>query len=143
MVEFRTSARIDAPLDRVWQTLIDVERWPEWTASMRRVERLDAGPLSVGSRVRIKQPRLPAVVWQVTSLDPRQSFGWTARSIGITSVADHQLSTSTDGAVTVTLVLRQTGPLGWLVGTLAGRMTRRYLNLEAQGLKSRSELIRP
>ena len=138
-MEFRTSARIDAPLDQVWQTLLDVERWPEWTASMSKVERLDAGSLTVGGRVRIKQPRLPTVVWRVTSLRPQQSFGWTAHSPGLTSVADHQLTLEPDEAVMVTLVLRQTGPLAPLVGVLTGGMTRRYMNLEAQGLKTRSE----
>jgi hypothetical protein len=37
--------------------------------------------------------------------------------------------------VTVELGTAQTGPLAWLVGILYGRLTRRYIGMEAQGLK--------
>jgi hypothetical protein len=35
--------------------------------------------------------------------------------------------------------IEQRGPLGALVGVMLRRLTRRYLELEAQGLKARSE----
>jgi uncharacterized protein YndB with AHSA1/START domain len=137
-VEFQTSTHINARVERVWEILIDVERWPEWTRSMSTVKRLDPGPLTIGSRARITQPKLPTVVWQVTELTPLQSFSWTARGLGITSVADHRLA-STDGGTDLTLALRQTGPLSAVLGMVTGELTRRYLEMEAQGLKQRSE----
>jgi hypothetical protein len=35
--------RFDAPLERVWDALCAVERWPAWWPSVRRVEPLVAG----------------------------------------------------------------------------------------------------
>jgi uncharacterized protein YndB with AHSA1/START domain len=137
-VEFQTSTHINAKVERVWEILIDVERWPEWTRSMSTVKRLDPGPLTVGSRARITQPKLPTVVWQVTELTPLQSFSWTARGVGITSVADHRLA-STYSGTDLTLALRQTGPLSAVLGMVTGELTRRYLEMEAQGLKQRTE----
>lgn len=59
---------VGAPADVVWEVMTDVQAWPEWTASVTTVERLDEGPLRVGSRARIVQPKIPTVVWEVGEL---------------------------------------------------------------------------
>ena len=51
---YRTSARVEAPADVVWQVLSDVERMPTWTGSMTSVTILGAETtIAVGSRVEI------------------------------------------------------------------------------------------
>ncbi len=138
-MDYEDSIAIVAPREYIWSVLIDVARWPEWTASMTRLQFVTGDRIAVGSRVKIKQPRMPAVVWEVTEVEPGQSFSWQARSAGMTTIATHRLTPGPAGDMAVRLGIRQRGALGWLVGLLLARMTRRYVRMEAEGLKRRCE----
>lgn len=138
-MRYEASIVIDAPVERVWEILIDVERWPEWSDSMTRVQRLEEGPLRPGSTAKVSQPRLPTAVWRVTDLTPPSSFTWESKSPGVTTTAGHELTPTPDGRTTLKLTLDQTGPLARLISLFTGRLTRRYLDLEARGLKARCE----
>ncbi len=129
---------IQAPPERVWAVLCDVECWPEWTASMKSVRRLEAGPLAVGSRARVAQPKLLPAVWQVTEFDPNRSFTWASRSPGVCVAGGHILEAHGSGS-RVTLTLQFSGWLGPLMGRLMRGISERYVAMEAAGLKQRSE----
>ncbi len=137
-VQVTETVDVAAAPDQVWRVLADVESWPQWTASMRSVRPLEGGPLAEGSRVAVRQPRLPAAEWLVTELEEGRAFTWTAHSPGLVSVAEHVIEPR-DGGCTVTLRFQQTGPLAGVVGALGGRLVRRYVAMEAAGLKRRCE----
>ena len=135
----RASITIDAPVDVVWSVFSDVERWPTWTDSVKSIELID-GPLRVGAAARIRQPRLPTVVWKVTELEPGRSWTWVATGPGSRTTATHVLTAS--GARTVAeQSIEQSGPLGRLAGLLWRKLTKRYMAMEAEGLKRRSEEV--
>ena len=139
-MEHDITVEIDAGLERVWTVLTDVERWPEWTRSMQKIVVLgDGRELQAGSRARVKQPRLPAMVWEVTVFEPPQTFVWQTKSGGVALVAVHRLKVGDRGTVVVDLAIHQSGPLAPLVARLTSRLTRRHLRMEADGLKLRSE----
>lgn len=138
-MDYEVTVAIDAPAERVWAVLADLPAWPEWTKSMRQVKPLDDGPVGEGSRVRVRQPSLPTVVWTVTSWDPGRSFTWASSSPGVATEADHELATNGTGGTTVTLRIRQKGLLAPLVHLLIGKRTRQYVQMEADGLKQRAE----
>src|SRR5262245_11306267 len=98
MADLTTRVSIQAPASRVWRTMIDVERWPEWTASVRKVEHLEPAPLGVGSRVRIEQPKLAPAVWTVTDWRPEAAFTWVSRRPGIVVTAVHAVDATTANA---------------------------------------------
>jgi uncharacterized membrane protein len=133
-----TAVEISAPPERVWEVMTDVERWPSWTASVTSVTRLDDGPLRVGARARIRQPRLSETTWTVTELRPGESFTWVATSPGVRITAEHQVRPAPSGAV-VTLSVTQEGLLARLMSPFLAGLTDRYLAMEAAGLKARSE----
>ena len=136
---FSQCVDIEAPAERVWQLMSDVERWSEWTASVRRIRRLDKGPLVVGSRALVQQPKLLPAIWRVTALNPNRSFVWTTGVPGLFS-AEGGHSIEVLGPVSrVTLSLKFNGVLGHLMASILRETNRRYLTLEAEGLKRRSE----
>src|SRR5687767_2519818 len=94
---------IDAPAERVWAILSDVERWSSWTASITSVE-LD-GALAVGAKAKVRQPKLPATTWTVTEVVPGRSFTWRATSPGSRATGAHVVTPTGDGSCEVRLVL--------------------------------------
>jgi uncharacterized membrane protein len=134
-----SSIEINAPAARVWDVFTDVERWPEWTASVTRLVALDGPGLAVGKRFAIKQPRLPKLVWEVSDVADGTSWTWVQHSIGGRTIARHDVIPTADDRTLVRQRIDQQGPIGALVGRLMRGTTKRYLELEAGGLKARSE----
>ena len=138
-MEQSTEIEVEAAVERVWEVLHEVERWPEWASTVTSVRRLDDGPLAVGSRVRVEQPRIPPTEYEVTEFEPNRSFTWTATAPGVRTTARHRLEQLGAGTTRVTLAVEQAGPLGRVMGRFYRRLTDRYLTAEAEGIKARSE----
>jgi hypothetical protein len=133
------SVTIAAPATLVWDHLLDVERWPNWTASMLEVRRLDPGVLAPGHRVRISQPRMPTLVWTVGEIRAEDHFVWAASSIGVTTLARHDISPVDERRTRLVLSVEHRGFLAPLVRLLTGRRTRRFIDMEAAGFKRAAE----
>ncbi len=133
IVEIRVSP------SHVWKVLLDVERWPEWTTSVSKIQRMDIGPLTLGSRTRIWQPKLMPAVWQVTSLDEkRRIFAWTTHTFGIKIVGRHQVE-AVGARSRVTLSLTYTGVIGAVLARAYRDLNWDYLAREANGLRGHCE----
>ena len=87
----RDEITIAAPIEQVWAVYRDVAQWPTWTASVTDVRLIEGSEVSIGTKVRIKQPRFPPLVWTVTSVEPGTSWTWVTRSPGATTTAAHVL----------------------------------------------------
>jgi uncharacterized protein YndB with AHSA1/START domain len=141
-MQFSITTEVDAPPEVVFAVLSEVERWPEWTPTVTRVERLGdaAAPLAVGARLRIVQPKVPPGEFTVTALEPGRGFRLVSRSPGATVQADHWAEPMDGGRRSrVTLSVTFSGFLGRVVGWMMRGMNERYLADEAAGLKRRSE----
>lgn len=138
-MRFEASIEVSAPAEHVFAMYADVKRWPEWTAGVTSVERLDEGPLRVGSKARIKQPRLPVVEWEVTEIVQGESFTWVSRAPAVRTTGIHRATPITDSRCRVTATLLQAGPVGQAIGMFTAGLTRRYLQLEVRGIKAQCE----
>jgi len=135
---YEITVDIDAPPERVWDVMIDVEKWPEWTPSMSSVKRLDTGELRRGSRVRIKQPKLAPATMTVAELEHEKSFTWTTSLPGVVVTAAHTITPKGKGSQVV-LSLSFDGIVGGIIGRATRSLNERYIAYEAAGLKKRSE----
>lgn len=138
MRNFSISVDVKASPERVWEVMIDAERWHEWTPSVTSVELHDK-PLAVGGRAVVRQPELPPAKFKITALEPGRSFTWATGYPGIVFVhAKHTVEPTALGA-RVTLALRFDGLLGGVMGRKMAELNHRYLRMEAAGLKRFSE----
>lgn len=138
MPGLQRTVTIAALPERVWELIIDVERWPERIPTVIAVARLDAGTLVVGSRTRLQQPRLPTAVWTVTELTDGSSYTWESSSPGVTVTASHVVEPHSDGS-RLALALTVSGPLSGIGWLLTRPLTTRYVETEAASIKRAAE----
>ena len=131
------TVRVAAPAEDVWTVFADVERWPTWTPSVTSARSLE-GPLTLGARFEIRQPRLPRLVWQIVEFDAGRSWVWRAGGPGGRTFAHHVVEAQDDGTTLVTQRIDQRG-VSVLFGLFTRGLTRRYLAQEADGLKAACE----
>ena len=93
-MRFEKSIEIDAPQQRVWDVLSAIEDWPQRIETVDAVELVTPAPITNGSRVRLKQPKLPKGTWDITVWDTPSYFEWTQKTGGTTSVAGHRVGSS-------------------------------------------------
>jgi Polyketide cyclase / dehydrase and lipid transport len=138
MTRLESVIDIRASRERVWEILIDVERWPDWTPTFLSVQRGDSGALSVGSRAYIRQPKIRPAWWEVTELAAPRNFTWISRNPGVRVTAGHVIE-AVDGGSRLTLSLEFSGLLSFLLFPLMRDLSQSYIATEAQKLKERSE----
>jgi hypothetical protein len=138
-MRFEQSIDIDARQQRVWDVLSDLESWPQRIETVDVVELLTPAPVGEGSRVRLKQPKLPEGTWEVTVWDAPSYFEFRQRSGGVTNVAGHRVEALEEGRCRLTLTLDMRGLLVPAVAVFYKGLTNRYMTIEAQGMKRAAE----
>jgi uncharacterized protein YndB with AHSA1/START domain len=137
-VKLVRSIDIDAPPERVWAVISDVEHWTEWTPSVVSIKRLDSGALRVGSSADIELRLSPRALWTVTELDEGRMFTWEARTGGVVVSAAHIVEPA-GGGTKATLTIEPRGLLGTILSPLIVWRSRKNVEAEAAGLKRWSE----
>ena len=100
-----------APIERVWEVLTDIERWPEWQPDVATASLDD--PLRAGTGFRWKAKGL-AIASTIQEFDPPRRIGWTGRSTGMGAIHRWTLEPAQNG----TRVTTQESLSGWLTRLL-------------------------
>jgi hypothetical protein len=138
MTYFYTTIDIQAPPDRVWAAVREIEHWAGWTPTIISIRPLDPGALAVGTRAVVRQPKLLPARWQITEIEEGRTFAWITRGPGILVTARHSIEDAANGS-RATLSLEFSGPLGPFCARLTRGLNQRYLAIEARGLEKRAE----
>lgn len=139
-MQFTATARAKAPVETVWEVLIDVENWHTWTPTVTRVKPLRGshGPIAVGSRYRIRQPSLAEARWQVTEFEPNERFTWVNSRAGVRMVVEHRL-TRAGSATVIETTLNITGALSKFTAFVAGKRLNHYIEVETNSLRKAAQ----
>ena len=136
-----------APPD-VFAELTAVERYPEWliASGIVRVERLDPGPLAVGTRLRIGQAvggRSTVLDGAVTAFDSGSAFGLRGRDPdGVTIELDARLSSADAHTTRMRWSVRMGLPLRFrMFESMVAPQARRAATLDLEAFKRRLESV--
>ncbi|MET0565521.1 MAG: SRPBCC family protein [Acidimicrobiia bacterium] len=139
-MRFEESIDIDVGQQRVWEVLSDIEAWPRRIETVDVAELLTPAPVTNGSRVRLKQPKLPEGTWDITIWEAPSYFEMRQKSGGVTSVAGHRVEALEGARSRLTLSVDMQGWLVPIVGLFAKGMTTRMTS-EAHDMKRAAESV--
>jgi len=126
---------IDADPAIVWKVSTDIDRWPEWTPTVRSARRLEQTPFGQGSTAKLKQPGMPPAVWRVTRWEPGRSFTWETGVPGLRLAATPRLEPGGECTIN-SLTLEASGLLAFVLSPVLRRSASRALSRENEGLKA-------
>jgi uncharacterized membrane protein len=138
-MRFEKTIEIEASQQRVWDVLSDIEAWPQRLDTVDSVELLTPAPLTQGSRVRLKQPKLGEGTWDVTVWEAPSFFEWVQKMSGATTVASHRVEALGAGRARLTLTIDMRGLLIPIFGRFYRNLTNDYMQREAEAMKRDAE----
>lgn len=148
-ISVETETRIDRPPADVFDALTDVESYPTWliASGIVRVERLQPGPLTVGSRIRIGQTvagRSTVLDGSVTKLIPGAAFGLTGKDKDGVSIEIDATLVPDGSATRLRWSLRLKLPLRFrMFESMVAPQAKRAAALDLEAFKRRIESAAP
>ncbi len=135
----KTSAIAALP-NEVFNVLIDVCKWNQWTPSITDISILNNDRLRIGTKIKVLQPKLAPAIWTVKEIEFNKLLTWEKASFGLRIISEHLILI---GCNETTVVLRMTyqGPLAALAFMLFHSLTDSYMTMEINGLKRACEKI--
>jgi len=115
-MRFSSSVEIDAPANEVWALIDKLEEWPQWMPSIKKIERISEGPLTVGSQISVtaKVKRLTVnLLMTITEFLPERSVVMQGKTLG-TNLTRFYYFKPVNGKTKVTIGGDVSGLLAWL-----------------------------
>jgi uncharacterized membrane protein len=115
-MRFESSIEINAPANKVWALIDRLEEWPQWMPSIKRIERVSKGPLTVDSQLSVTAEvsgLTVTLLMTITEFVPERTVVMQGKTLG-TNVARFYTLEPTNGKTKVTIGGEASGVLAGL-----------------------------
>ena len=115
-MRFESSIDINAPAKKVWALIDKLEEWPQWMPSIKKIERISKGPLTVGSQLAVtaKVSGLTVtLLMTITKFAPERNVVMQGKALGTNLTRFYTLE-PVNGKTKVTIGGDVSGALAWL-----------------------------
>ena len=115
-MRFESSIDINAPAEKVWALVDKLEEWPQWMPSIKKIERLSKGPLTVGSQLSVTAEVsgfTVTLLMTITEFVSERSVVLEGKALG-TKLTRFYMLEPVDGKTKVTIGGDVSGALAWL-----------------------------
>jgi carbon monoxide dehydrogenase subunit G len=115
-MKFESSVEINAPVKKVWTLVDNLEEWPQWMPSIKKIERVSKGPLTVGSQLSVtaRVSRLTVrLLMTITEFVSERAVVMEGKALGIRLTRFYALEPVND-KTKVTVGGQVSGILAWL-----------------------------
>jgi carbon monoxide dehydrogenase subunit G len=136
-MRFESSIDINAPVEEIWALIDKLEQWPQWTPSIKKIERVSKGPLTAGSQLSVtaKVSGLTVtLLMTIIEFVPERTVVMQGKALGTNLTRFYNLE-PLDGKTKVTIGGEVSGALAWL----ACRGGKAVSDEIAQAVKKRIE----
>ena len=140
MRSYTYTIHIDRSPETVWAYMMDLSKAPRWRNLVRHVEVLTAGPVRVGSELKITfdvMGKVRKVVSEVWAFEPARRFGVRNTEQNVSGVFEYTLAPDNAGTrVTFTCDIHPRGwmwlVLPWLLRSNRMRYSQQLPNLKTE-----------
>jgi len=135
-MKFSASVEINATPEKAWALLNNVEEWPKWIPSLKKIEKVSEGLLGVGSRVLVVARSLITVnlLMTITEFVPGRSVVMEGKVLGVRMKRYYEMEPM-NGRARLTAGGEVSGLLAFLVRRGGQRLSKEIV----QALKKKVE----
>ena len=115
-MRFESTIDINAPTKKVWALIDKLEEWPQWMPSIKKIERISKGPLTVGSQLSVtaKVSGLTVrLLMTIIKFVPERSVVMQGKALG-TKLTRFYILEPVNGKTKATIGGDVSGALAWL-----------------------------
>jgi carbon monoxide dehydrogenase subunit G len=136
-MKFSASVEINTTSEKAWALVKNVEEWPSWIPSLKKIEKVTKGPMAVGSRVLVVAKSLITVnlLMTITEFVPGRRVEMEGKVLGVKMTRYYEMEPVAQNKAKLTAGGEVSGLLAFLVRRGGQRLSEEIV----QALKKKVE----